>query len=151
MKFRYLIRACLVITCALILSNCGVRSRTASNLIKADNYYYSHQYAIAGNMYYQLTRNDKISKIAKQDIAFKAAECARLNHNVNRALKMYRYAIRLGNKDHITNFRMAEMLMATAQYSEALIAFKEYKKGNPDDPDVNLKIAGCELALNGPE
>ncbi len=131
----------LTILFSFLLLGCGV------SLQEANKNYQLHQYAIAADMYEVLSKDKDLAKIDKQEIAFKAGEAYRLNHDSKSALKMYAKAINYGKKDAIAYFRKAEMLMAQEQYVEALAVLKEFKKNNPADPDVDLRIEGSELAL----
>jgi peptidoglycan-associated lipoprotein len=141
MNFSHMKPAYLTILCCFLLLGCGV------SLQEANKNYQLHQYAVAADMYEVLAKDKDLAKIDKQDIAFKAGESYRLTHDSKSALKMYAKAINYGKKDAIAYFRKAEMLMAQDQYVEALTVLKEYKKSNPADPDVDLKLEGCELAL----
>ncbi|MCB9262311.1 MAG: OmpA family protein [Flavobacteriales bacterium] len=139
-KYKYLIWLGLL----AFVSGCGAR------LEEANKQYNLHQYAIAADMYEQVLKGKtggELTKDQKQEIAYRAAESYRFNHNSKRALKMYDKAIDYGMKDAKVYFRYAEMLMEQGSYTEALNKLQEYKKSNPADPDVDNKIAGCELAL----
>ena len=119
-----------------------------ASLTEANKNYDLHQYAVAADMYEQVLKtNDELTKDQKQDIAFKAAEAYRHNHNSKRALKMYSKAIKYGRKDAIATIREAEMYMEQGLYTEALTKLKAYKKANPADPEIDKRIDGCELAL----
>ncbi|MFT5513287.1 MAG: peptidoglycan-associated lipoprotein [Bacteroidia bacterium] len=119
-----------------------------ASLTEANKNYDLHQYAVSADMYEQvLSQNDDLTKEQKQEIAFKAGEAYRHNHNSKRALKMYSKAIKYGRKDAIATIREAEMYMEQGYYTEALTKLKTYKKANPADPEIDKRIAGCELAL----
>jgi peptidoglycan-associated lipoprotein len=118
-----------------------------ASLQEANKNYDLHQYAVAADMYEQVLSQGDLTKEQKQEVAFKAAEAYRHNHNSKKALKMYAKAIKYGMKDPITSMREAEMYMEQGLYTEALVKLKAYKKANPGDPDVDKKIEGCELAL----
>ncbi|MBI1307818.1 MAG: OmpA family protein [Bacteroidetes bacterium] len=120
------------------------------SLQEANKNYGLHQYGLAADMYDQILSSKEgkeLDKIQRQEIAFKAGESYRLNHDSKKALKMYSKAITYGRKDAIIYYRQAEMLMEQGQYVQALTILKEYKKNNPGDPDVDRLIEGCELAL----
>jgi len=141
MNFSQIKSVYLTILFSFLLLGCGV------SLQEANKNYQLHQYAIAADMYEVLAKDKDLAKIDKQEIAFKAGEAYRLNHDSKNALKMYAKAINYGKKDAIAYFRKAEMLMSQEQYIEALAVLKEFKKNNPADPDVDIRIEGCELAL----
>jgi len=126
---------------SLILTGCK------ASLSEANKNYDLHQYAVAADMYEQVIKDPELTKEQKQDIAFKAGEAYRHNHNSKRALKMYAKAIKYGRKDALAVIREAEMYMEQGIYTEALTKLKAYKKANPGDPVVDKRIAGCELAL----
>ena len=106
-----------------------------------------HQYAVASDMYKQVMRKGELAKEDKQFAAYRAGEGYRYIHDSKEALKYYSRAIRYGMKDPVVFYRQAEMMMEQEQYTEALTKFKEYKKMNPSDTEVDSKIKGCELAL----
>lgn len=118
-----------------------------ASLQEANKNYDLHQYAVAADMYEQVLSDPDLTKEQKQEIAFKAGEAYRHNHNSKRALKMYSKAIKYGRKDAIATIREAEMYMEEGLYTEALTKLQAYKKANPGDPDIDKRIAGCELAL----
>lgn len=119
-----------------------------ASLTEANKNYDLHQYAVAADMYEQVLKgNDELTKEQKQDIAFRAAEAYRHNHNSKRALKMYAKAIKYGRKDALAIMREAEMYMEQGLYTEALTKLEAYKKSNPGDAEIDKKIAGCKLAL----
>lgn len=119
-----------------------------ASLQEANKNYGLHQYAVAADMYEQVLKQDKeLTKEQKQDIAFKAAEAYRHNHNSKRALKMYSKAVHYGLKDPVVGLREAEMYMEEGLYTEALTKLEAYKKQYPGDPLVDKRIAGCKLAL----
>ncbi|MFT5724344.1 MAG: tetratricopeptide (TPR) repeat protein, partial [Bacteroidia bacterium] len=118
-----------------------------ASLTEANKNYDLHQYAIAADMYQQVLGDDELTKEQKQDIAFKAGEAYRHNHDSKRALKMYSKAIKYGRKDAVATIREAEMYMEQGLYTEALTKLKAYKKNNPADPEIDKRIAGCKLAL----
>ncbi len=125
-----------------VLTGCKV------SLQEADKNYKLHQYAISADMYEQVLKtNDELTKVQKQDIAFRAGESYRHNHDSKRALKMYSKAIKYGRKDAIAAMREAEMYMEQGIYTEALTKLKEFKKNNPAEPGIDRLIEGCELAL----
>lgn len=131
----------------LTLLSCVIFFGCKVSLQEANKQYTLHQYAVAADMYDQLLKGSELTKLEKQDIAFRAGEAYRLNHDSKNALKMYAKAISYGRKDAISYFRKAEMLMEQESYTEALTTLNEYKKNNPADPDVDRLIEGCELAL----
>ncbi|MBO6515372.1 MAG: PD40 domain-containing protein [Bacteroidia bacterium] len=118
-----------------------------ASLSEANKNYDLHQYAVAADMYEQVLKDGELTKEQKQEIAFKAGEAYRHNHNSKRALKMYAKAIKYGRKDALAVLREAEMYMEQGLYTEALTKLKAFKKANPGDASVDKRIAGCELAL----
>lgn len=119
-----------------------------ASLQEANKNYELHQYAVAADMYERvLKENKELTKIQKQEIAFKAGEAYRHNHNSKKALKMYSKSIKYGRKDATAAIREAEMYMEQGLYTEALTKLKEYKKAFPAEKSIDDMIAGSELAL----
>lgn len=119
-----------------------------ASLQEANKNYELHQYAVAADMYERvLKENKELTKIQKQEIAFKAGEAYRHNHNSKKALKMYSKSIKYGRKDATSAIREAEMYMEQGLYTEALTKLKEYKKAFPAEKSIDDMIAGSELAL----
>jgi peptidoglycan-associated lipoprotein len=131
----------LAIIFASAFSGCKVTMEDANKSFEL------HEYAVASDKYKQAIKGKDITKEDQQLACFRAAEGYRFTHNSKDALKYYARAIRYGMKDPIVFYREAEMLMEQEQYTEALNKFKEYKKMNPSDLDVDLRIQGCEMAL----
>lgn len=106
-----------------------------------------HNYAVAADKFKRAISGKDVTKKDKIEACFKMGESFRYTHDSKNALKYYARAERYGMKDPIVIYRQAEMLMEQGQYNEALTKFREYKKMQPTDKEVDNLIEGAELAL----
>jgi peptidoglycan-associated lipoprotein len=106
-----------------------------------------HNYAVAADKFKTAMKGKDATKRDKIEGSFKAAESFRFNHDSKNALKYYARAERYGMKEPVVIYRQAEMLMEQGQYNEAIKKFKEFKKIQPTDKEVDNLIEGAELAL----
>lgn len=131
-----------IIIISLMASSCKPTMK------KANEAFNKSEYMVAADMFKKLTTSKDLDKIEKQEASFKAAEALRISHEPSSALKMYEKAQKLGMKDPIIIYRMAECEKQMGNYQEAIRVFKLYEKEAPSDPRTAVMIAGCEAALN---
>ena len=97
--------------------------------------------------YSKIKRKSKSGLAMKGDMAFKTAECYRMQDNFKRANEWYEKAILLKfqKKEPLVLLYNADMLRQMGDLKKAQENYTAYKALVPDDPRADIGIASCKM------
>lgn len=132
-----------LLSATIIIQSC---SSGKGSMAAAREAFAKKEYAIAGENYkavYSKTKN----KDEKNECSFKTAECYRLANDMKNAENWYNRTVKADPKNTEAQWRLAQTLKGNQKFTEAIVAFNEYKKQAPADQRADAEIKGCENAL----
>ncbi|HAF29915.1 MAG TPA: hypothetical protein DCG75_12810 [Bacteroidales bacterium] len=113
---------------------------------KANEYYKNGQYYQAIDLlrdaYSKVTDND-----LKNDITFQVAECYRKTNQPKKAEVWYKKSVQKKYSNPLVYLYYADALKMNEKFEDAIENYKEYKKLVPADPQGEMGVKSCELAI----
>jgi peptidoglycan-associated lipoprotein len=119
----------------------------------ADEDFENMRYSAAIPKYRKAYARAKRSRVERNRISFRLAECYRLTNETRRAEAYYRRLERT-NYDRVEPLvllRLADMQRANGKYEDALENYRTYLERVPDDPLALAGLKSCELAVEWEE
>ena len=130
----------LYILVATLLFSCS----TAKAIRKGDQFYAINEYIEAAKEYKKAYRKTSAKEKPKRGvIAWKMAECYRKTNNAARAMGSYKNAIRYNYPDSLAHRHLADALLVTGNYKEAI---KSYETFLAIDSEDRLAQVGLQTA-----
>ncbi len=142
------IRALFVFSILILIHSASVAQISVYN--KANTYYENGQYYQAIDLlrdaYSKVTDND-----IKTEITFQVSECYRKTNQPRKAEMWYKKAIQKKHSNPVIYLYYADALKMNEKFEDAIENYKEYKKLVPNDPQGEMGIKSCELAIKWTE
>lgn len=113
---------------------------------EANEAFEAKEYFRATELLKKAISKTKGGRDAKADLNFKLGECFRHISQPKEAEKYYGKAVKLGYKDPIAQFYVAEAVKAQGDYEDAIIEYQEYLKLVPGDKKAEIAIETCKMA-----
>lgn len=113
---------------------------------RADQYYNSGEYFKAKELYIKAYSRAK-DKSSRGKIAFKIGQCSRKINDPRGSRKWYQKAVYNKYQNPRTKLYLADALKMLEQYEDAKKYYADYKDLVPDDPDGELGVSSCDLAM----
>ena len=135
----------LYILVATLLFSCS----TDKAIRKGDQFYAINEYIEAAKEYKKAYRKTSAKEKPKRGvIAWKMAECYRKTNNAARAMGSYKNAIRYNYPDSLAHRHLADALLVTGNYKEAI---KSYETFLAIDSEDRLAQVGLQTARQSAE
>ena len=124
----------------------GINTGCSPTFKEAKTLFDQEYYGQAAVTFEEVSKRDKDKKV-KEEAVFMAAEAYRLNNDYDKARKLYEKVLKKDPNNTQSLLMRANMLKKLEMYREANDAYNKYLEKVPGDTSVQLKKAGCELAL----
>ncbi|MBV8252655.1 MAG: OmpA family protein [Chitinophaga sp.] len=139
-------RRILILLSLFFMSQIAGAQEQKTLLAQADILYDKFEYARAASMYKRIAEKKK-DKTPTAVLA-RLADCYSATDDYKDAVEWYGKLLTHSDAPAESRFYYADALKSLGRYEEAKAAYQQYAQANPNAPGVQVRIAGCDSAVN---